>query len=1642
MNIFTKRFFIFLFIPALTLGGVRTGYAQVLNTFMRTFQAAAMNGGLALAETSDDGFIGTGQHESSGAGSCDVYVYKVDGCGNPEWFRTYGGPGEDGGKDIQQTSDGGYIITGLAHLGQGDYDMLLLKLDALGNIQWSKVYGAAGADYGLSVHQTSDGGYIMSGFMSGLGFGAEDVALIKTDANGNTQWMKVYGGAASDWGDYVEQTSDGGYKVVGYTTSFGAGGHDIYVLKVDASGGLQWAKTYGGAAGDASSAWGISGKTTSDGGFMICANTASYGAGSSDYMLIKTDNSGALLWAKTYGGAADEQPRFAIETRDRGFAAFGYTTSFGAGDLDAYLVKTDSMGNLQWSKAYGGTAYDKGSMAREAPDGGFALSIVTASFGATYFDPMFMKTDSIGQAGCNDLNAATIVQSVTPLVGSGGSQGVPAAVVAVPTITEGSFTPNDIYLCQHCNTIPTFIPSDTTVCVGDTAFLYNTTTVGKRCFEGWYINNVFIPGDIDTLPFVFNTAGLQKIQLIAECGNTTDTNTIFIHTFDVPVAAYTKTDVCDGKTAAFTDGSTIASGAITSWTWDFGDGTPVNNTPSPTHLYSVPGQYQAMLIVSNSEGCADSITKTVAVNHNPVAAFSQSDVCLGDSMHFTNASTIDNSTSISTYSWNFGDGSPNSNAISPAHYYSTEGPYTVTLIASSAEACPDTISTVVDVFDQPTSAFTFSNTCLTESALFTNTSAAPSIGSIASWKWSFGDGTAADTATLSPGHVFAAPGNYTVTLSTYSSNLGCADTLKDTITVFPMPVAKFGLVDICLSDSAAFNDSSTVSAGTVSSWIWNFGDGASAVTQHPKHKYAVAGIYTVTLVAVTNNSCKDTLSKLITVHAMPVAQYTAATNVCYGKYAIFTEASTIHNTDTIQSWSWNFNDGSALLNQQNVTGGHLYTATGTYNVSLITTSTFGCKDTVTKILFVRPKPVANFGSTKVCDGNNTLFSDSSTTSAGSINVWGWNFADGSTNITQNPSHLFADAGIHHVTLIAQNTFACTDTVTKPVQVYFNPIANFTTQDVCLNDSVFFTDSSYVDISASVTTWLWVFGDGTPTGNQQNPAHFYSSEGTYNATLLSTTNQGCSNAANKPVNVFDPPASSFSVADVCLTDSAIFVNTSANPSMGTIASVLWSFGDGSLLNNTVTNPHHSYSATGTYAVTLITRSSNLACADTLTDSITVFPMPIADFAATDVCHQQTVSFFDSSAVANSSTIAAWNWSFGDEGSSTLQNPTRTYAAAGQYSVELIAATNKGCKDTISKSVVVHPLPSATFTTGNACLGDTTYFTNQSTIAVNSTNDAITAWNWRLGDNSAPVTTANTSHQYAAIGSYTVELKVVSSFGCTDSVSKTVVINPNPVVAFTAYDTAGCEPQCATFTDASSVSPGSNAAWSWNFGDGAAADGTTVVHCYSNDSVFAPKLFSITLTVTSDSSCVSELTKNNYITVYPLPVANFTVSPSTSSITNPVITITNLSTGADFWTWTFGGSITDTSSLQYPPDQIYADTGAYTMRLITNTQFSCTDTSYQTIVIEPDFMLYIPGAFSPNDDGVNDTFIPKGMFVTEFEMFIFDRWGNLVYKTDDITKPWDGKMNNARAQTDVYIYSVKVVNFRAEKFNYKGTVTIVR
>jgi hypothetical protein len=370
--------------------GVGKSVAQAPNDWwewFKTFGGSGNDEGWSVQQTSDGGFILLGRKESFGAGGFDVWLIKTDANGNEQWEKTFGGRYSEWSSSVRQTSDGGFIIVGDTwSFGAGD--VWLIKTDANGNEQWEKTFGGRYPDRGRSVRQTSDGGFIIVGETTSFGAGWADVWLIKTDADGNKLWDRTFGGGGSDWGSSVQQTSDGGFILVGYTTSFGAGGPDVWLIKTDADGNKLWDRTFGGGGSD----WGSSVQQTSDGGFILVGYTASFGAGGFDVWLIKTDADGNKLWDRTFGGGGSDWGSSVQQTSDGGFILVGWTWSFGAGGPDVWLIKTDADGNKLWDRTFGGSMVDRGFSVQQTSDGGFILVGYTASFGAGDYDVLLIKS--------------------------------------------------------------------------------------------------------------------------------------------------------------------------------------------------------------------------------------------------------------------------------------------------------------------------------------------------------------------------------------------------------------------------------------------------------------------------------------------------------------------------------------------------------------------------------------------------------------------------------------------------------------------------------------------------------------------------------------------------------------------------------------------------------------------------------------------------------------------------------------------------------------------------------------------------------------------------------------------------------------------------------------------------------------------------------------------------------------------------------------------------------------------------------------------------------------------------------------------------------------------------------------------------
>jgi regulation of enolase protein 1 (concanavalin A-like superfamily) len=300
---------------------------------------------MAVQETADAGFVIIGCTRSFGSGGSDYLLIKTDSAGNELWATALGGPGDEFGLSVIETADGGFVFSGKASSVRGaDYDLSLVKTDPQGVLLWARSYGGIRDEAGYSVLERSDGGFMVAGYTASSGHGMEDVYLIRTDEVGDLVWDRAYGGEGNDRGQALIQTTDGQYVIAGKTWSYGAGGFDVLLLKADQDGTLVWLDVYGANGYDC----GYAIAETSDGGFLVAGETDSFGQGDFDVYAVRTDRDGTAIWQKTFGGGGDDSGLSVLQAADGGFLIGGDTTSYGAGGYDGYLIKTDQDGAVRY----------------------------------------------------------------------------------------------------------------------------------------------------------------------------------------------------------------------------------------------------------------------------------------------------------------------------------------------------------------------------------------------------------------------------------------------------------------------------------------------------------------------------------------------------------------------------------------------------------------------------------------------------------------------------------------------------------------------------------------------------------------------------------------------------------------------------------------------------------------------------------------------------------------------------------------------------------------------------------------------------------------------------------------------------------------------------------------------------------------------------------------------------------------------------------------------------------------------------------------------------------------------------------------------------------------------------------------------
>ncbi len=789
------------------------------------------------------------------------------------------------------------------------------------------------------------------------------------------------------------------------------------------------------------------------------------------------------------------------------------------------------------------------------------------------------------------------------------------------------------------------------------------------------------------------------------------------------------------------------------------------------------------------------------------------------------------------------------------------------------------------------------------------------------------------------------------------------------------------------------------------------------------------GFYTLNLTTVTG--CPGpTITYLLTEFPKPNANFISVQPSACTHTIGFINTSNI-TSGSITSNNWTYGDGNTS-NTQN--GLNNYINNGTYNAQLIVTSNMGCRDTAIVPVTISPLPTAAFVANNVCLYGQTSFTNSSTVTTGFITNTTWQFGDGTQSLLNQPTHQYANAGTYNVTLNITTNSNCSNSISQQVTV--NPLPNvmFTANNVCEGNATNYVNTSSI-VSGSISNYIWDYtSDGTPDNTNQTASTIFSNPGTYTTQLMAISNLNCSATRTLVVTVYPNPVAQFNASPVCEGTQMTFTNQSTIIS-GQIVNNQWAFGDNT--SSLLANPSHLYTGFGSFNVTLIT-SSNFGCVNSVSQLVTVHPKPTVNFQSTTTCLNQATQFSNQSSIA-SGTIIKYRWDFENNGTidDSTANPSHIYPTAGTQQTRLMAISNNSCVNQNLNPVVVHYNPTANFSVPSTCMPASSHFTSLAT----SSDGTITSYAWDFnGDNLIDNNQQNPQYIYLQSGNYGVKLEVQTQYGCTNSIIKSAYVNATPSALFAAQNNTGCPSLCVQFINNSTIGSGNIVTHQWIFGDNSNPDySQNPTHCYSTGN------YNVMLKVVSDSGCVSSLTMPSLVNVYPLPVANFNVTPEEVEITTPMIEVEDRSIGASAIKYIFNdGTIRNTPNFNYTFNTDVAKTVSI-MQVAVNS-YGCRDSIIKQIEIKPAYVIYVPNAFTPNSDGTNDGFKAVGVGIAQFKLQVFDRWGALVFETDDINKAWDGSIKGKgdfeSTKQEVYVWKAQVTDVLSEKHSMIGHVTLLK
>ncbi len=1138
----------------------------------------------------------------------------------------------------------------------------------------------------------------------------------------------------------------------------------------------------------------------------------------------------------------------------------------------------------------------------------------------------------------------------------------------------------------------------------------------------------------------------------------------------------------------FTVNFTNTAVGATGYNWSFGDAT-FSTLSSPSHTYTTTGTFTVTLGVSNSAGCVNTQTLSTPISVGalrPRFTVNNNNGCSPLAVQFTNTST--SNVAITSYSWNFDDGSGPSTLASPSYIYAG-GQYKPVLTVTDANGCTASYTYPGTINVGTTLNAAFSATpipqCVNQNVVFTNLT--PGTTGTTTYSWDFGDNSNNISTARNPVYKYSDVKFYTVTLTVI--NQGCTSTVTRTNYIQIVdPKADFIADYTCLNPTTVTFTDASQGADT---YLWEFGDGNTSTSPSPVHTYAAQGTYAVKL-TVTNNTtgCIDEKTYDLGIGTPQAAFTSNKVDGCARLTVQFTDTSKYAT-----SWLWRFGDGG-ISTAQNPT--HSYTGTGQYKVTLIINPGAVCTDSVVKTNYITVYGIAGnitLSRTSGCTPFSVNISQVSNSYMGTITSYKWIFDGGKDSSTlPNTSYTFTEEGIRFVELYVSDSHGCTARFVASVSLK-DVIADFTAVDTtaCPGDAISFTN-----MSSNTTTYLWNFGDSTTT-TSANPSHVYTAPGIYTVTLRATGFGGCSNTATRTNYIrIEAPIADFYVNTnfaPCPPFPIKFYNTTNRNDL----QWLWYFGDGD--TSTAKEPLHVYFFPGNYDVTLIV-SNSTGCIDTVTyDDIVRVRGPVGNFNVTtdSGCVPLTVTYSGSvqpgvSMIADLGDGTAYNDSI---------NITHQYKDHGKYYPVFTLTDSVGCRvsypvDTIVVGLIPYPnLPVDTtvcrgnYVQFNLPLGDHFLWTANQTPAyltcdtcknaVATARDTITYFvtaltdigcqakdtitvnvdalpqifpglNFRICPNdtlqlsAGPGVIAATWEPFQFMDnanivnpkvwpSDTMIYRVTggNSTGCTISRIVKVWTIEKVIADMQTNDTMKCEGGDVMLDIKVLQSSYNDTSFQW------------IPSTYLSSSTIRNPMLNApagdyTYTVIIRSSTCEADTETVRITFEPTP----TVEAGDDQLVAEGTTVQLWASSPEqvSYTWL---QVADPLSCYDCRRPYVTATKEQIIPVVVATNHGCTDTAFVKlrVVSCDEKMIFVPNTFTPNNDDLNDRLFVRGGGLRSLEYFrVFDRWGRMVWQTNSINEGWDGTVNGKKSDLATYVYLLKGECSSGAEVQKSGNVTLVR